>query len=305
MTVGVIGLGLIGGSIAKRLAPVVGFDSDGGERPGVERAASVEEVARACELVLVAVPPRHAAATVTTALEASPDVLVADVTSVKAPVLEEVRRRSPATLDRFLPSHPLAGAERAGWEAAREDLLADTTWAVCPPTPDAPSEPLCRFGALFDRFNARLIVCDAREHDRALARTSHAPHLMAVAMAASLAGNRLSAALSGGAFRDMTRVARSDPALWNDILELNRADVHAVLDEWHELSKSATAGVWADAQAAIELVERLRWSEPRWEPRSFGWPAWDELLALGREGAAIRRPRLEDGRLTADVVARA
>jgi hypothetical protein len=103
----------------------------------------------------------------------------------------------------------------------------------------------------------------------------------------------------------MTRIARSHRDLWSEILELNRVEVEAVLDEWHELSRSASPAVWDDAQSTVELVERLRWSEPRWEQRSFDWPAWSELLALGREGAAIRRPRLDGGRLSADVVARA
>jgi prephenate dehydrogenase len=305
--VGVIGLGLIGGSIAQRLAgegAVLGFDSDSEERPGVELAGSAEELARASDLVVVAVPPEHTGATVAVALEANPHALVTDVASVKKPPLDRVRERMPEALDRYLPSHPLAGAESAGWRAARPDLLDRASWAVCPPSPSAGAEPLCRFGALFDTFGARLVVCDAGEHDLAVARTSHAPHLMAAAMAASLDGHRLAAALSGGAFRDMTRVARSDPSLWSEILELNQAEVHAVLDEWLELSKASPSEVWSRGRATVELVEELRWDEPRWAARSFEWPAWDELLALGRDGLAIRRPELEDGLLVAEVAER-
>jgi prephenate dehydrogenase len=302
--IGVIGLGLIGGSIAKRLAQLPkeyelrGFDSDGISRDGIELAHSQEELTAWAELVVVAVPPQQTAAVIAAVLAGTRKALVTDVASVKAPIVERIEDGR----DRYLPSHPLAGSEDSGWASARPDLLDGTTWAVCPSREAAPAEPLCRWTAVFDAFDARVIVCDPGDHDEAVARTSHAPHLAASVIAASLGGSqpRLAAALSGGAFRDMTRIARSDPSLWSDILQLNRDQVAAVLDEWIARLQRMD-GDWERGRAMAELVEQLRWRTPEWEERSFEWPAWAELLELGREGRAVRRLACVGGRLSAEV----
>jgi prephenate dehydrogenase len=157
---------------------------------------------------------------------------------------------------------------------------------------------------VFDAFDARLIVCDPDEHDAAVARSSHMPHTAAVAIAASLAGHpspRLAAALSGGAFRDITRVAASDPAMWNEILELNADNVAAALDDLRAALHEPEPP-WNTGREMAALVDELRWREPQWERREFDWPAWDELIALGRAGTGVRRLSLSDrGRLSADV----
>lgn len=305
--VGVAGLGLIGGSIARRLAELPEYEAHGLTRneataaeaaeAGIEMAGSIEELASRAELVMVAVPPKHTAALVAAVLAADPDVLVTDVASVKARVVHQVGETG-----RFLPSHPLAGAELSGWAAARADLLDGATWAVCPPSGEAPAELLCRFAAVFDAFDARLIVCEPDEHDEAVARSSHMPHAAAAAIAASLAGHgppRLAAALSGGALRDVTRVAASDPAMWSEILELNAEHVAAALADLRAALEGEPP--WERGRELAGLVDELRWGEPQWQRREFDWPAWDELLALGREGAAVRRLRLDGGRLSADV----
>jgi prephenate dehydrogenase len=310
LRVGVIGLGLIGGSIARRLAElpaefeVAGFDADGAPREGIELERSATELATASDLIVVAVPPNRTAAVVAEVLNGNQNAIVTDVASVKAPILHAVSQLAPDALHRYLPGHPLAGAEESGWNAARPELLDETTWAVCPPANQAPAEPLERVGSLTSAFDARIVVCDSREHDRAVARTSHAPHIVARALAAAPPGGapspQLTALLSGGAFRDMTRVAAADPQLWESILELNRDEVRAVLDEW--IAVLGNDG--PEREPLLELVGRLRWQEPRsWELRAFDWPAWSELIELGREGTAIRRPRLEGKRLTVEAAA--
>jgi prephenate dehydrogenase len=307
LRVGVIGLGLIGGSISRRLAErpgefeVAGFDADGAPRDGIELTGSATELAAASDLVLVAVPPDRTAAVIADVLNDNDEVIVTDVASVKAPILHQVSQLAPSALHRYLPGHPLAGAEESGWRAARPDLLEEATWAICPPAEDAPPEPLERVGRLIDAFGARLVVCEPKEHDRAVARTSHAPHVVARALAAAppVGGPSapLTALLSGGAFRDMTRVAAADPQLWQSILELNADEVRAVLEEW----SAALGGDGTEQQPMVELVERLRWEEPRaWETRTFDWPAWNELIDLGRGGTAIRRPRLAGNGLTVE-----
>lgn len=300
---GVVGLGLIGGSIARRLAEFpdlyepVGFDLRQESRAGLQVAGSVEQLAQAADLVIVAVPPKATASVIAAVLQADEDVLVTDVASVKGPIVEQLGPQ-----ERYLPSHPLAGAERTGWNAARADLLHATIWAVCPPSPTAPAELLCRWAHVFDAFDARLIVCDPHDHDAAVARTSHAPHVVAMAMAASLARQEpthLPAALSGGSLREIARVASSDQALWGEILELNERNVTAALADIRAALDGPPA--WDTGREMAALVTALRWREPIWEHREFAWPAWDELAQLGRQGIAIRRPAIADGSLSADV----
>ena len=199
---GVVGLGLIGGSLLRALGGA-GYDAD----PAVRAAAAAEgfEVAdelaglAGCELVLVAVPPARTADVLGEVLEALPDALVADTTSVKAPLPRH---------ERLVGAHPMAGAETAGWAASTAVLLQGAPWAACPA--GEALEPLLALSAAVDALGGRIVACTPEEHDAAVARTSHVPHLAAQALAGLAADGGLQAALAGTAFRDMTRVARAD-----------------------------------------------------------------------------------------------
>jgi prephenate dehydrogenase len=174
-------------------------------------------------------------------------------------------------------------------------------WAVCPPAADAPAEPLCALSAALDPLGARLLACDAAAHDDAVARTSHVPHVVAAALARA-SGAGLAAALTGGAYRDMTRIATADPALWTAILLANRTPVAGALRELGEaLAGLAGAVEEGDAAALAEAwhagadgrarADAVRWGRPVWAEASLPWPAWDALLELGRAGRAVRRLR--------------
>jgi prephenate dehydrogenase len=317
---GVLGLGLIGGSLLKGLAAAgaepVGADADprvaGAARvAGFRVAAERAELARACDVVVVCVPPAHVASAVAELLGADPAVVVADAASVKAPVLADVAARVQAhDLERFLGAHPLAGSELAGWAAADPALLRDAVWGVCPPGADVPLDALCRLAAALDPLAPRLLACTAEAHDAALARTSHVPHVAAQALARLPAAGGMSAALSGGAYRDMTRTARSDAALWLDIIAANRAETVAGLRELQlaleRLAAAVEAGddaaladAWRAGAAARATVDAVRWTAPTW--RAHRLPAtWDALLELGRAGVLVRRPRLAHGGLELD-----
>jgi prephenate dehydrogenase len=317
---GVLGLGLIGGSLLQGLAAAGAEPLGADAEPAVAAAArgagfgvvdGAAELAAGCDVVIVCVPPARAAAAVAELLDADPRVVVTDVASVKAPVLQEVTGRvDAAALERFLPAHPLAGAESRGWEAAQPGLLRDAVWAICPPTPAAAPAALCAVGDALDPLGARLLVCDAGEHDLAVAHTSHVPHVAAQALARLPGGGglALSAALSGGAYRDMTRTARADLELWLGILGANRtavtgglralvADLARLADAVESGDDEALATAWREGATARAEVDAIRWAEPAWEPATLHWPAWDGLLSLGRDGVLIRRPRIADGML--------
>ena len=301
MKAGVVGLGLIGGSLLRALGGA-GYDAD----PAVRAAAAAEgfEVAgdlaglAGCDLVLIAVPPARVAAVAEEVLEALPDALVADTTSVKAPLPRH---------ERLVGGHPMAGAETAGWAASTAVLLQGAPWAACPA--GEALEPVLALSAAVDALGGRIVACTPEDHDAAVARTSHVPHLAAQALVGLAAGGGLQAALAGTAFRDMTRVARADAELWAEILAANR---DACLDAVDELvarlgvlraalgDDEATRKEWALGLGWLEAVDAARWREPDWREEPVdGWPG---LLEHGRAGRAVRRLRRgDDGRLRAEV----
>ncbi|MEA2311754.1 MAG: prephenate dehydrogenase [Solirubrobacteraceae bacterium] len=304
MTIGVVGLGLIGGSLMRALGGR-GYDAD-----PAARAAAVADGFRVvetpaglagCELVLVAVPPGRTAEVVREVLDAVPGAAVADTASVKAPVVEALA----GTGERFVGAHPLAGAETSGWAASSADIVRGATWAICPVDEGASLEPAARLAAAVDALGGRLVACTAADHDDAVARTSHAPHLAATALAGLAAGG-LRAQLAGTGFRDMTRVARADAALWTEILGLNRDRTLAALDELTGriavlrdavADPAALEAAWAEGGAALAELDAAR--EPQWHETEIAG-GWAGLLALGRP---LRRLSVTgaDGTLRAEV----
>jgi prephenate dehydrogenase len=330
MRVAVIGVGLIGGSVAlaasERLgAEVAGFDpAPGALQKAVERGA----IARACpsaaaalegaEAVFVASPVGALPQVIGETLAAAgPDCVVTDVGSTKRAVVEA--HSDP----RFVGGHPLAGAETTGVEHARADLFEDATWYL---TPTAQTS-----GVLYERLHrlvhglgARPVAIDADTHDAILATVSHLPHVLANILVAQ-AARALSAEeeermpATGPSFRDATRVAGASSALWTDIYLSNSDALITQIDETvRRLSEvrgmlgagdTAGIGAWNDeaaadrrrlleAQLAGGPVVELRVSVPN-RPGVVAQVA----LELGRAGVNITdmalypAPDMRDGRV--------
>ncbi len=187
--------------------------------------------AAAPQLVVVAVPPDHLANEITRALEGS-NAVVTDVGSVKSEPLREVSARMPADqLVRYVGSHPMAGSERSGPFAASGALFDGRPWAVAPhETSDADAIDLVT--ELVRLCGATAIRFTPEEHDQAVARTSHLPHLLA----ALVAGRLIEApadhmTLSGQGVRDVTRIAAGDPGLWQQIVTANATALAALLGD--------------------------------------------------------------------------
>ncbi|MEV4419657.1 prephenate dehydrogenase/arogenate dehydrogenase family protein [Patulibacter sp. NPDC049589] len=314
--VGVCGLGLIGGSALLALQ-AAGLDVRGcdvwpdprtwSEAQGAPADGSPEATARAVDVLLLCVPPHAAAKVAAAALAANPDVVVVDTASVKGPVVDEIRARAPQDAGRFLPAHPLAGGERGGFAAARADLLDGATWAICPPADDPDgvvdtTATLLRAAPVLDALGARLLACTPEDHDRALAATSHAPHVVAGVLAEVAAGpptgGPLAAVLSGGGLRDMTRVAAAPSGLWAEILHANAdatADVleatadrlRAAADDLRSGDRDRLQTGWERGSAAHDAVATARWSNVAWEPLAVD-DGWTGLLELGQRGVVVR-----------------
>jgi prephenate dehydrogenase len=330
--VGVCGLGLIGGSALLGLR-AAGVDVRGCDvwpdprawcrEQGIVADDAPEATARAVDVLLLAVPPHATAKVAAAALEANPGLLVLDAASVKVAVVDELRARAPQHAARFLPAHPLAGGEHGGFAASHADLLADATWAVCPPADDpdgaeATLDTLLRAAPVLDALGARIVACTAEDHDRALAATSHAPHVAAGALAAVATapptGGPLAAVLSGGALRDMTRVAAAPAGLWVEILHANAAATADALDATAaRLTAAASAlrggdhdalqDAWTAGTAAQGTIVAARWAPPAWGPLDLT-ASWAALLALGADGVAVRGLHAAgDGRVRGELTA--
>ncbi len=206
------------------------------------------------QLVVVAVPPDHLAEEIFSALT-SGDAIVTDVGSVKGAPLREVSARvDAAQLARYVGSHPMAGSERSGPFAASSVLFDGRPWAVTPHAGAAP-RAVEVVTALASACGATPVSLAPQEHDEAVARTSHLPHLLAALVAARL--NDAPArhmALSGQGVRDVTRIAAGDPDLWQQIIASNsdavgqmltavRADLDELLDAVHEGSRERVAAL--------------------------------------------------------------
>lgn len=157
------------------------------------------------------------------------DAVVTDVGSVKGFVVDRLEPMFSGSRATFLGSHPMAGSERAGIEAARADLFEK---AACLVTPTALSnrKAVERVRAFWEGLGGRVIEMSPEQHDREVARVSHLPHLMAaVTTLAGVAGDSGVLRCAGNGFRDTTRVAAGDPGLWTGIVAQNRAEILAAV----------------------------------------------------------------------------
>ncbi len=240
MRIAIVGVGLIGGSIGLaargRLgATVSGWSRSRGtleralELGAIDRAGdSLADAVRDAEAVFVCAPVGALPEVVREALAAAPaDCVVTDAGSTKRSVVEAIDD------PRFVGGHPLAGAETAGVEHARADLFHDATWYLTP-TPGATGTLFERLHRIVRDLGARPATIDAATHDTMLAAVSHLPHVLAnvlVAQAASALGEdgeQLPA--TGPSFRDATRVAGANSAIWTDIYLANRDALAEQLD---------------------------------------------------------------------------
>lgn len=220
---------------------------------GAGTAAPADGVA---QVTVVAVPPDHIAELVVEALERGG--VVTDVGSVKSLPFDQISdRATEAQLGRYVGSHPMAGSERSGPLAATPGLFDGRPWAVTPHTHSAP-EAVRLVEALALLCGAEPVRLSPVEHDRAVARTSHLPHLLAVLTAGQLAEaqpDHLS--LSGQGVRDVTRIAAGDPEMWTQILRANHAAVGEILrDVQSDLARLVSVLARGDADSLTEMLTR-------------------------------------------------
>lgn len=237
MRITVIGLGLIGTSLARAWARrgrglADGYDPNPDSRTYVQEqgwahvhADPVSAVQHA-ELVVLASPvPTYGAIVAEIGPHLRPGAVLTDVGSMKVAAIEQVLPVLPTGIT-FVPAHPIAGLERKGPQSSKVDLF-DGHWCVLTPS----SEEGCDLATLFwEGIGMKVARLSPKVHDEVLGFTSHLPHLLSFGMAGAAAqledeeGQPLMR-FSAGSFRDFTRIARSDPSLWADILLANAGNL--------------------------------------------------------------------------------
>lgn len=263
----ILGVGLIGGSVALALreagavGTVVGY---GRGRVNLERARelgvldtianSPAEAVAGADLVLVAVPVGAMSAVfaaIAPSLEA--DAVITDAGSVKAHVIAAARAGLGSAFPRFVPSHPVAGTERSGANAAFKTLFCNRRTIITPTTDTAP-QATERVRALWTTCGATVSSMDAAQHDQVLAATSHLPHVLAYALVDTLARMAEHTEIfeyAAGGFADFTRIASSSPSMWRDIVTANEAALLPILDGYIADLNILRAAIAADDRAAI------------------------------------------------------
>ena len=273
-TLCIVGLGLIGGSLAKAaraggaVTRVVAVDPDPEQiRVGLELGvidgggAEARDWVSQADVVALAVPvARTAEVLAAIAPYLTATAVVTDVGSTKQSVVE-VSSVLGAAQARFVPGHPIAGTERSGVASAIENLFQQRR-VILTPLADTDAQALARVRALWNACGAQVCEMSPAHHDEVLAATSHLPHLLAYALVDCLAAmedRREIFAYAAGGFRDFTRIASSSPQMWHDIVRANRGAVLEALDQFAaHLERLRTAVADDDGDTLLGSFQRAR-----------------------------------------------
>ncbi len=280
----VIGLGLIGGSLAKALRlsgfaeQVVGYDQRPGDaRKGQElgvvdlAADTLAEAVQGANILVLAVPVR---AVESVLAEVKPHLgesaIITDVGSVKGCFVDSVRKVYGRVPPLVVPGHPIAGSEKSGILAADEKLFRKHK-VILTPLQDTDAKAEALITRMWQSTGAEVLHMSVERHDEVLAATSHLPHLIAFSLVDTLAGegdNKEIFRYAAGGFRDFTRIAASDPVMWHDIFLTNRDATLRVLDHFSQGLQSVREaiergdgetllGVFTRAKAAREHFNKI------------------------------------------------
>lgn len=262
----IIGLGLLGGSLARDLR----FYNLADKIVGVARSQSTAEFALANQVVdtiesldvavrdadlVVLATPMQTMLPILQQLEphCSKDTLLTDVGSVKTHLYQALQAHCPALLPRFVLAHPIAGGESSGVTASRQGLFSEKHLIVTP-TDEVDHAAIEKVEALWQAVNAKTVQMSIEMHDAVFAKTSHLPHVVAFSLV-----NYLSAQsnreqlfdLAAAGFYDFTRIASSDAVMWRDICSTNRQQVVASLDGFIAQVQKIRDNIEQDDQTAV------------------------------------------------------
>ena len=246
----IVGLGLIGGSIAKRLkeisysGDVYGLDSDLAilqsaysdsliKNDSINSLEGLEDI-----LILFCTPVLsfNEALESVISLQPSEKAVFTDTLSTKTQILELLISESESIKNRFVLSHPIAGSERSGLENSKESLFVDRITVISPHETNE-NHHIDRVSDFWRELGSSIKILSCKEHDAIFAKTSHLPHVISYALMQSLFGklHEKTFEFSGGSLEDYTRIASSDPIMWKDIFISNNENILKSIEDF-ELS---------------------------------------------------------------------
>lgn len=270
--IALLGLGLISGSLARALKAQgwAGHICAWGPRaPSLELGQTLgvidswsldlDTVIREADMIVVGAPPIATGELLAELLprlkHMSQQPIITDLASIKGWVIE----RAGSNYVGYVPGHPIAGSEDSGVGAAKADLFVGRE-IILTPTEHTNSSATAEVSAMWQLTGARVSCLSVADHDAALAASSHSPHMVAYALTMALADHPLSPFQhGGGALRDMTRIAGSDPIMWRDIAMTNRDALLLALDDVEgELMRLRALVEAADGAAMEQYFQRCR-----------------------------------------------
>ena len=283
----VIGVGLIGGSLARalRVAGEVGeVVGCGRNAPNLEQAVALGVIDRYChdageavegaDIVFVAVPLGAVQATLAAMRShLRADAVITDGGSVKGSVVADARAVFGEVPARFVPGHPIAGTEKSGVDASFAELYRNRR-VILTPLPETDASALERVMRMWKSCGAQVSVMDVEHHDEILAATSHLPHMLAFGLVDTLARMKENDEIfryAAGGFRDFTRIASSNPVMWRDICIANREALGAVLQRFSvEMGDLAATIRQGDANHLLEIFEHAKSARDRYVENAAG-----------------------------------
>jgi len=273
--VALIGVGLIGGSLARALKKhdlcqsIIGF---GRSQEELEKAvelgvidnfgSDIKETVKDADLVIVAVP-MSAFESVFSAMAdvISDDTVITDVGSAKNSVIEAAKSAFGDLPSGLVPGHPIAGTEKNGVEASFDSLF-ENRQIILTPTEKSAAGAIEKVEKMWQAVGAETVQMTAEHHDQVLAATSHLPHVLAFSLVETLGKMHESSEIfryAAGGFRDFTRIASSDPTMWRDICLNNKTAILSVLKKYERHLKTLEIAIEAqDAEAINEIFVRAK-----------------------------------------------
>ena len=276
----IIGLGLIGGSVAKGLRAKnidVKISAVGRNEESLVKAkkegsidnyfTGIEQINNQADLILIAVPGLSVKS-ILAQLKGilSENTVVTDVSSVKSSVVEAADEIYGGVPVNFVPGHPIAGSENSGYAAAMEHLFENRK-VILTPLKNTALEAINLVTELWEVLDSEVICMDVHKHDEVLAATSHLPHLLAFSLVDTLSQQGETEEIfryAAGGFRDFTRIASSDPQMWHDIFLANSDATIKVLDSFtSDLEKLKQAIMNRNSEQLMTTFKRAKASRDK------------------------------------------
>ena len=234
MNITIIGLGLIGGSIAadlknKKIGKITAYDCKSSalkyalqQKLIDDSKNSIKDAIKTADIIIIAVP---IASFATVLKEIKPHLtakqIITDVISVKAAVITIAKRILKKNICQFVPGHPISGSEKSGIQNCKTNLFIDH-YTILTPLANTEPKAIKKITTLWKKLGAKVEIMTAKQHDEILADTSHLPHVIAYAYMNIFSARKKILKYSAGSCRDFSRIANSDPKLWIDIFHANK-----------------------------------------------------------------------------------